>query len=120
MRTLKDLEAIVEKEATNEGPAAVADLQAQRERFRLAREFAELRKRSKLTQSELARRSGVPQSEISKLESGAANATEATLLRVLQPLGRTLGFVKMSPPNRKTVASQARSGKRALVPGDAR
>ena len=101
MRTLKDLEATVEKEARREGPAAVADLEAHRERFRLAREFAELRKRSKLTQSELARRSGVPQSEISKLESGAANATEATLLRVLQPLGRTLGFVKSNRSARR-------------------
>jgi DNA-binding transcriptional regulator YiaG len=93
VRTLEELEAHVEREAKEEGPAALADLQAQRERFRLAREITLLRKKQKLTQVELSKRSGVPQSEISKIESGAANASEVTLLRLLQPLGRTLGVI---------------------------
>jgi DNA-binding transcriptional regulator YiaG len=93
IRTLEELEALVEREAKEECPAAMADLQAQRERFRLAREIARLRKKQKLTQVELSKRSGVPQSEISKIESGAANASEVTLLRLLQPMGRTLGLV---------------------------
>jgi transcriptional regulator with XRE-family HTH domain len=94
MRTLEELEDFVAKEARDEGPAAVADLQAQRERFRLAREIAEHRKGHKLTQVQLSLKSGIPQGEISKIESGA-NATEGTLLRMLQPLGLTLGIVPL-------------------------
>ncbi len=95
MRTLEELEAFVEKEAKRDGPAAMADLRAQRERFHLAREIAKLRNKRKLTQTQLSVRSGVPQSEISKIESGAANASAVTLLRLLQPMGRTLGLVRM-------------------------
>jgi DNA-binding transcriptional regulator YiaG len=95
MRTLEELEAFVEEEAKREGPAAMADLRAQRERFHLAREIAKLRNKRKLTQTQLSVRSGVPQSEISKIESGAANASAVTLLRLLQPMGRTLGLVRM-------------------------
>ena len=101
MRTLEDLEAFVAKEAKREGPAALADLQAQRERFRIAREIAERRKALKLTQIQLSKRSGVPQSEISKIESGAANASEVTLLRLLQPLGYTLGLVALKATRHK-------------------
>jgi len=93
MRTLEQLEKHVEAEAKREGPAAVAELHAQRERFRLARELMQRRKALKLSQLELARRSGVPQGVISKLESGGGNATESTLLKVLQPLGYTLALV---------------------------
>ncbi|SRR5712692_4604921 len=93
VRTLEELETFVEKEAKNDGFAALAELEAQKVRFRLARELAEARKAHHLTQSELAKRSGVPQSVISKIEGGAANATEITLVRVLHPLGRTLAIV---------------------------
>ena len=96
MRTLEELERYVEKEARSHGPAALADLQAQRDRFRLAREIAEHRKARKLTQVQLSNRSGVPQSEISKIESAAVNASEGTLLRLLSPMGLTLGLVRAS------------------------
>ena len=98
MKTLEELEKFVAEEAKAEGPAALADLQAQRERFRLAREIGERRKQLKLTQVQLSERSGVPQSVISKIESGAVNATEGTLLRVLQPLGCTLSIVTVKTP----------------------
>jgi DNA-binding transcriptional regulator YiaG len=100
VRSLEELEAEVEARTRREGPAAVADLQAQRERFRLARELTQRRRAKRLTQSELARRSGVPQGVISKLESGAGNATETTLLKVLQPLGWTLGLVPLRKARR--------------------
>lgn len=44
--------------------------------------------------SSLSRHSGAPQSEISKIESGAINASEVTLLRLLGPMGWTLGLVR--------------------------
>jgi ribosome-binding protein aMBF1 (putative translation factor) len=93
LRTLDKLEAFVEREAKKEGTAAEADLEAQRLRFRLARELTLARKARHLTQSELAIRAGVPQSVISKIEGGSANATQSTLARVLQPLGYTLAIV---------------------------
>lgn len=95
MRTLEEFEAYVENEARQEGAAGLADLAAQRQRFRLARELAALRKERKLTQVQLAQRSGVPQSEISKIESASVNPSEVTLLRILAPLGCTLGIVRL-------------------------
>ncbi|NPC46546.1 hypothetical protein HPC50_05575 [Corallococcus exiguus] len=44
MRTLKDLSDFVEKESAAEGPSSQAELQAWRERFRMARELAMRRK----------------------------------------------------------------------------
>ncbi len=108
MRTLEELETFVEKEAKNDGFAALAGLEAQKVRFRLARELAEARKAHNLTQSELAKRSGVPQSVISKIEAGAANATEITLVRVLHPLGCTLAIV----PAKTKSHRQIRVGRR--------
>src|SRR4051812_45878305 len=106
MKTLEELEKFVAEEAQEEGPAALADLQAQRERFRLAREIAERRKHLKLTQIQVSERSGVPQSEISKIESGAVNATEGTLLRVLHPLGCTLSILVVKTPARSKLAKR--------------
>lgn len=45
MRTLKDLSDFVEKESAAEGPSAQAELQAWRERFRMARVLAMRRKK---------------------------------------------------------------------------
>lgn len=120
MRTLEELETFVEREAREEGPAAQADLQAQRERFRLAREIAGHRKALKLTQVQLSKRSGVPQSEISKIESGAANATEVTLLRLLQPLGYTLGLVAVKRTDRSGAAGHAVAAVRVGRPATAK
>ncbi|MHB8874395.1 MAG: helix-turn-helix domain-containing protein [Myxococcaceae bacterium] len=115
MRMLEEFEAYVEKEARHGGPAALADFQAQRERFRLARQIAERRKASKLTQVQLSRRSGVPQSEISKIESGAVNASEVTLLRLLSPMGLTLGLVRAT-----SLTAKKAPARRPLAPRSAR
>jgi transcriptional regulator with XRE-family HTH domain len=104
MRTLKDLTAHVEKEAASEGPAARAALQAERDRFRIARELAEVRKAKGLTQGQLSERSGVPQSEISKIESGRANATELTLFKVLHALGYA---VRLEPLARSAASKRS-------------
>ena len=79
----------IEEEARNEGPEAVAELEAHAH-FALARQLAQLRRERQLTQTELARRSGIPQSEISRIERGAANPTVATLAALGRPLGADL------------------------------
>jgi transcriptional regulator with XRE-family HTH domain len=119
MRTLEDLTSFVEQEATNQGPAAMAALQAERDRFRIARELAEARKAKRLTQAQLSERAGVPQSEISKIESGKANATELTLFKVahamgysfrLEPLAKS-AISKRSP--RSVSAKNSRASRRS-------
>jgi transcriptional regulator with XRE-family HTH domain len=104
MRTLKDLTAFVEQEAANEGPAAQASLQAERDRYRLARELAEARKAQKLTQDQLSERAGVPQSEISKIESGKANATGLTLFKVAHAMGYSF---RLEPLAKRTASKRA-------------
>src|ERR1022692_911450 len=77
----------VRREAEAEGPAAVAELRHLRERFRLARRFAETRRKRGLTQKRLSAKTGIHQSEISSLENGQANST----FRTLQVLAAALG-----------------------------
>ncbi|HEX8435493.1 helix-turn-helix transcriptional regulator [Archangium sp.] len=117
MRTLKDLTAFVEKEAVSEGPAARAALQAERDRFRIARELAEVRKAKGLTQGQLSARSGVPQSEISKMESGRANATELTLFKVLHALGYAVRLepLRRSAASKRSVRPSTTKGSRAVL-----
>ena len=76
----------VEVEAKAEGPAAVEELEAFRDYFRLAREITEARKAKRLWQQQLANKCGLHQSEISDIERGGANPT----LRTLQSLARGL------------------------------
>ncbi|NOK31626.1 XRE family transcriptional regulator [Corallococcus exercitus] len=106
MRTLKDLTDFVEEEAAAEGPAAQAELQAQRDRFRIARELALLRKAQGLTQAQLSARAGVPQSEISKIESGKANATGLTLFRMAHAMGHAFRLEPVA-----SVVAPRRSGR---------
>lgn len=69
----------LETEAQAEGPEAVAELEAFRLHFSLARQLAAHRRERHLTQKQLAQLSGVDQAEISRIERGQANPTTATL-----------------------------------------
>jgi XRE family transcriptional regulator, regulator of sulfur utilization len=69
----------VEDEAAAEGPEAVAQLDALRLHFSLARQLAERRRERHLTQRQLAAMSGIDQAEISRIERGRANPTASTL-----------------------------------------
>jgi len=90
-----DFSKQVEKEARAEGTRVVAELEAFRAHFALASQLAELRKKNRLTQTELAKRSGVPQSEISRIERGHANPTVSTLAALAKPLKVAgIAFVK--------------------------
>lgn len=72
---IKELEA----EAEAEGPEAVAELEAFRLHFSLARQLGDRRRERHLTQKELAQLSGIDQAEISRIERGQANPTATTL-----------------------------------------
>jgi DNA-binding XRE family transcriptional regulator len=72
---LKELEA----EAQAEGPDAVAELEAFRLHFSLARQLGARRREQHLTQKQLAELSGIDQSEISRIERAQGNPTAATL-----------------------------------------
>src|SRR5437762_7990646 len=83
----------LKREADAEGPEAVAELKYFRERFRLARRFAEARRKRGWTQKKLAEKTGLNQSEISNLESGQANATYKTLQTLAAALGGKIDLV---------------------------
>jgi DNA-binding XRE family transcriptional regulator len=90
----KDFLREIENEAAAEGPEAVAELEAFRAHYQVARELLELRRASELTQARLAEISGVGQSEISRIESGQANPTLGTLAALAAPLGADLHLVQ--------------------------
>lgn len=83
----------IETEAKAEGPEAVRELERFRQEFSLAGQLIESRRARKLSQRDLAKLSGVPQSEISRIETGAANPTYATITALLRPLGRRVQLV---------------------------
>lgn len=84
----------IEAEAKAEGPAAEADLAELRREFSIASQLATLRREQKLTQKQLAEKSGIPQSEISRIETGDANPTYATLSAIAEPFGVRVGFIR--------------------------
>ena len=64
--------------------------------FRLANQIMTERKRSGLTQVELASMCGIAQSEISRIERGDGNPTVETLSRIGRSLDLNLQFVNAS------------------------
>jgi DNA-binding XRE family transcriptional regulator len=85
--------AEVKREAKAEGPEAVAELKYYRERFRLARRFAEARQKRGWTQKKLADKTGLNQADISMLENGQANPTYRTLQLLASALGGKIDLV---------------------------
>ena len=88
-----DFMAELKREAEAEGPEAVAELKHFRERYRLARRFAEARRSRGWTQKKLAQKTGLNQSGISTLESGQANPTFRTLQTLAAALGGKIELV---------------------------
>jgi ribosome-binding protein aMBF1 (putative translation factor) len=74
-------------EAEAEGPSAVAELEALRLHYSLARQLIGRRHARGLTQKQLAELSGIDQAEISRIERGQANPTTATLGALTRALG---------------------------------
>ncbi len=62
--------------------------------YDMAVQFIELRERRGMTQAELAAATGLDQADISRIERGAANPTERTLLRIADALDADLRLVE--------------------------
>jgi ribosome-binding protein aMBF1 (putative translation factor) len=88
-----DFMAELKREAEGQGPEPLAELKHLRERYRLARRFAEARRKRGWTQKKLAQKTGLNQSEISTLESGQANPTYKTLQTLAAALGGKIELV---------------------------
>ena len=85
----------IEAEARAEGPAALSELAAFDERYRLAHELMVRRREAGLTQTKLAKLTGIGQADISRLESGLANPTVSTLAAVAHALGYGIDLVPL-------------------------
>ncbi len=96
----------IEAEAHAEGPAAVAEMVAFDERYRLARELMLRRREAGITQAQLAKRVGLGQAEVSRIEAGRGNPTIGTLAAVAHGLG--YGF-SLIPLEAKTPAPPVRT-----------
>lgn len=96
MATFHDFTTELEAEARAEGPAAVAELEAFRLHFSLARQLAAQRRALHLTQKQLAEQTGIDQAEISRIERGQANPTTATLGALTRALGVDVRLVPTS------------------------
>ena len=91
--TFEDFINEIEAEAHAQGPDGVAELEAFRLHFSLARQLAAQRRAQRLTQKQLAERSGIDQAEISRIERGQANPTTATLGALTGALGLDVQLV---------------------------
>lgn len=88
----------LEREAQEEGPSAVAEMEALHEYYSLVSELMKLRRHRKITQKQLEKVSGIPQSEISRIESGRANPTLATLRTLVRALGGEIRIMEKHEP----------------------
>lgn len=88
----------LEREAREEGPAAVAEMEALHEYYGLVSDLIKLRRRRQITQKQLERVTGIPQSEISRIESGHANPTLATLRTLVRALGGDIRIIERQGP----------------------
>lgn len=81
-----------------EGPPAVAEMEALHEYYGLVGELIQLRRHRQMTQKQLEKVTGIPQSEISRIESGHANPTLATLRVLVRALGGEIQIVEKGEP----------------------
>jgi transcriptional regulator with XRE-family HTH domain len=88
----------LEREAREEGPAAIAEMEALHEYYGLTAALIQLRRRRNMTQAQLERATGIAQSEISRIESGHANPTLATLRALVRALGGEIRIVDRRVP----------------------
>jgi transcriptional regulator with XRE-family HTH domain len=77
----------IDREAKEEGPQGVAELQALRLKYRMLNQLIEGRRALRLTQKELAEKAGLGQAEVSKIERGRKSPTLDTYSRLAAALG---------------------------------
>jgi DNA-binding XRE family transcriptional regulator len=76
----------VEEEAKAQGPAAVRQLDVLRGHYDFVAELTERRLELDLTQKQVAELAGLDQGDVSRIETGRANPTLDTLLRIAHAL----------------------------------
>lgn len=64
-------------------------------RVEIASEIMDLREKNKMTQKDLEEFTGVKQQVISRLTNGWTNPNLSTLMKILAPMGKTLGIVPL-------------------------
>lgn len=87
----------LESQARVEGPEAVAEMEALHEYYGLVATLIKLRRERQMTQKDLEAATGITQSEISRIESGRANPTLATLRILVRALGGEIRIVERAP-----------------------
>jgi DNA-binding XRE family transcriptional regulator len=100
----RDFEALLERidrEAKEEGPRGVAELQALRLKYRMLNQLIEGRRALRLTQKELAEKAGLGQAEVSKIERGRKSPTLDTYSRLAAALGLSVPSLARRRPRRK-------------------
>ena len=88
----------LEREAQDQSPEAVAKMASLHEYYGLVAQLIKLRRRRQMTQKQLGQAAGIPQSEISRIESGHANPTLATLRTLVRALGGGIRIVERPEP----------------------
>lgn len=88
MKKLSDFREYLEKQLQN--PEFKAEWDSLEPEYNMMQAIVEARKKSNLTQKELAERTGINQADISKLETGNANPTLAVLKRLADGMGMVL------------------------------
>lgn len=73
-----------------ENPEAKAEYERLKPQYNLVRSVLEARKKTNLTQQQLADITGINRADISKLENGNANPTLALLQRLADGMGMSL------------------------------
>ena len=72
------------------------ELDEWRGRYDIAHQLLVLRSERGWTQLQLAEASGLQQAEVSRIETGSANPTRDTLMKLGRPFGVTVSFVRAS------------------------
>ena len=111
MPTFSDFIRDLEAEAKTEGPAAVAELEAYRQHFRLLAELADRRKALRLSQAELARAAGLYQSDVSNFERGRGNPSVHVTERIATAMGMELRVLPLRSTRMARASLVAKSKK---------
>jgi DNA-binding XRE family transcriptional regulator len=89
-----NFDQFVKREEARRGEEFAGRIQQAEEEFALSWQLRARRLELGLTQTALAERCGIPQSEISRIESGAANPTLATVMALSASLGVRVGLTE--------------------------
>lgn len=87
------------KELIGTGKVTVDELQRSELQVAITSELIKARNEHRITQQELEVLSGVRQPMIARIEKGRSLPTIDTLLRLLNPLGKTLAIVPIDRPD---------------------